>query len=306
MTSTPTVIQTDDTDLRYLRRSFVRHLAADGRSEATRRAYVAAITQLDAFLTARGLPTTVRQLRPDDVEAFFVSLYERRLRQSTIATRHQALSRFFSWLVAEGELATSPMAGLPRPAASLPQPTVLSGAQVDALLAACAGSAFEDVRDAAVIRLFGDTGLRLTEMAGLQLDDVDLERESLYQAGIGRVPRAIPFERSTARALDRYLALRADHDHALRTALWLGRRGPLTARGIEQAVRHRGQLAGLPEVRPRHLRHTFVQRYQADGGDGRDLMRLMGWRSRQLLSRYAIGERPQRPRAAWLRLGDRL
>jgi len=118
------------------------------------------------------------------------------------------------------------MAGLPRPAASLPQPTVLSGAQVDALLAAGAGSAFEDVRDVAVIRLFGDTGLRLTEMAGLQLDDVDLEREGLYQAGIGRVPRAIPFERSTARALDRYLALRADHDHdhdhAHRTALWLG------------------------------------------------------------------------------------
>jgi site-specific recombinase XerC len=288
-----------------LRRSFVRHLAADRRSVSTRAAYGAAVDQLEAFLAAQGLPTTVRQLQPDHVDAFFVSLHARRLRPSTILARHHSLSRFFGWLVDEGELEASPMTQLPRPAAPLGQPTVLRTDQIVALLAACAGSTFEDLRDAALIRLFSETGLRLTEMAALQLDDIDLDGDAVYLAGAGRAPRAVPFDPPTSRALQRYLAARAGHERGHLPALWLGRRGALTERGIDQAIRHRGQLAGLPDVRPHQLRHTFVQGYLAAGGDGRDLMRLVGWKSRQLLGRYAV-KRADRPRSAWHRLGDRL
>lgn len=82
-----------DSDLRYLRRSFGRHLAADGRSAATRAAYSAAIAQLETFLTNQRLPTTVMALRPDHLEAFFVSLYERHLRPATILARQHAGAR---------------------------------------------------------------------------------------------------------------------------------------------------------------------------------------------------------------------
>lgn len=167
MTTLGPASHTGDTELRYLRRLFVRHLAADRRSAATRAAYTTAIAQFEAFLTEQGLPTTVRQLQPDHLDAFVVALHERQLRPTTILARHRALARFFGWLVDEGELTSSPMAGLPRPAAPLPHPTVLSAAQIDALLRTCSGPTFEDVRDAAVIRLFVDTGLRLTETASL-------------------------------------------------------------------------------------------------------------------------------------------
>ena len=297
---------TSDTDLRYLRRSFVRHLAADRRSAATRAAYGAAIDQLDAFLAGQGLPTTVRHLQPDHVDAFFVSLHERRLRPSTILARHHALSRFFGWLVAEGELEASPMAQLPRPTAPLGQPTVLSADQIQALLGSRAGTAFEDLRDAALIRLFIETGLRLTEMAALEIDDIDLDSDAVYLAGTAGAPRAVPFDLRAARAIEGYLAARARHDRAYLPALWLGRRGRLTERGIEQAIRHRGQMAGLPTLRPHQFRHTFVQSYLTLGGDRRELMRLVGWRSRQLLGRYAVSEHAGRPPPAWLRLGDRL
>ncbi len=295
-----------DSDLRHLRRSFVRHLAADGRSAATRAAYGTAIAQLETFLTNQRLPTTVMALRPDHLEAFFVSLYERQLRPATILARHHALSRFFGWLIDEGELTSSPMANLRPPSTHPSHAVVLTSAQIEAVLAACAGPAFEDVRDAAMIRLFVDTGTRLTEMAGLQLDEVDLEFKAVYVAGTGHAPRAVPFDTVTARALERYLALRAGHDHAHLPALWLGRRGRLTARGVDEAVRHRGQLAVVPNLHPGQFRHTFVQQYLADGGDGRDLMRLMGWKSRQLLGRYRTDALGERPRAEWLRLGDRL
>jgi integrase len=75
---------------------------------------------------------------------------------------------------------------------------------------------------------------------------------------------------------------------------------------VDLAVRHRGRLAGLPALHAQRLRHTYVQQYLADGGSGRDLMRLVGWKSRQLLGRYRTGALAERPRAEWLRLGDRL
>ena len=198
------------------------------------------------------------------------------------------------------------MAQLPRPRAPPGQPTVLTADQILVLLRACAGPAFEDLRDAALIRVFVDTGLRLTEMAALEIDDIDLDSDAVYLAGTARVPRAVPFERPAARALEGYLVARASHHRADLPALWLGRRGRLTERGIEQAIRHRGQMAGLPTLRPHQFRHTFVQSYLASGGDRRQLMRLVGWKSRQLLGRYAINERADRPPPAWLRLGDRL
>jgi hypothetical protein len=100
-------------------------------------------------LLDRGLPTTVTELTPDHLEAFVVSLHERRMRPTTIVARHHALSRFFGWLVAENELATSPMASIRAPAAQLPEPHVLTGEEIAALLAACDGDGLEDLRDAA-------------------------------------------------------------------------------------------------------------------------------------------------------------
>jgi hypothetical protein len=112
---------------------------------------------------------------------------------------------------------------------------------------------------------------------------------------------AAPFDRPTALAVHRYLAARAVHRWAHLPDLWLGRRGGLTDRGVDHAVRHRGRLAGLPNLHPQRLRHTYVQQYLADGGTGRELMRLVGWKSRQLLGRYRTGALAERPQAEWLR-----
>ena len=228
------------------------------------------------------------------------------MRPTTSLARHHALSRFFGWLVAENELATSPMASIRAPAARLPEPRVLTGKEIAALLAAGDGDALEDLRDAAIIRLLLETGMRHSELAALQLADLDLDSQTAYVAGHGRIPRAAPFDRPTARAIERYLAERAIHRSAHLPDLWLGRRGRLTDRGVDLAIRHRGRLAGLPNLHPQRLRHTYVQQYLADGGSGRELMRLVGWKSRQLLGRYRPGSLAERPRAEWLHLGDRL
>jgi integrase/recombinase XerC len=128
------------------------------------------------------------------------------------------------------------------------------------LLAACAGKDFEARRDTAIVMFLLDTGARRAELADLQLGDLDLDLDVDVDVAIvlgkGRRERALPYGRKTAVALDRYLRVRARHKDVYLPWLWLGKRGRLTAWGVQQPVRRRGAQAGLPGLHPHQLRHT--------------------------------------------------
>ena len=211
---------------------------------------------------------------------------------STVWTAWRHLRGFYAWLSVEEDLDVNPMAGVPRPVVPRTEVTVLDRACIERLLATCAGRDAESRRDRAIITLMLDTGLRLSEVARLKVDDVN-DDGTIRVFGKGRKWRTVVLGTVSATAMRRWQRTRP----ASGDALWAGRRGALTPTGIRKMLERRGAQAGF-HLHPHMLRHTFVDAWLRNGGSEVDLARLCGWTSTRMAERYAQHRADERALAA--------
>jgi site-specific recombinase XerD len=284
------------------------HLRARNRRPETIKSYLVVARAFADHLSKIGHPATPAAIKREHVEHYEADMADR-VSAATVAKHHRSLQQLFRWLVDDGEIPSSPMANM-RPPAVPEQPVpVLSTEALRKLLATCNGNTFHNRRDEAILRLLADTGMRAGELIGLTVDDIDKELSVAFVMGKGGRGRAVPYGPKTGEALRRYTRARSKHPRASwEKSLWLGKRGPLTDSGLRQLLERRCDDAGLPHIHPHQFRHTFAHRWRLAGGDDDSLMRLVGWRTREMLHRYGSSVADVRAVEAYRRLdlGDSL
>ncbi len=214
--------------------------------------------------------------------------------RSTIARRATAVRVFTAWLARTGRAPLDAGSSLGSPRPYQPLPAVLRADEARDLLAAATeladdGSAI-GLRDVAMLELLYATGIRVGELVGLDVDDLDRERNVIRVYGKGRKERMVPFGRPAARAVD--LWLRQGRSvvavEGAGAALFLGARGRrIDQRAVRTLVHRRlADVPGAPDMGPHGLRHTAATHLLEGGADLRSVQELLGHASLATTQRY--------------------
>jgi integrase/recombinase XerC len=230
------------------------------------------------------------------VRSYLASLHRARLSNRSLARHLSTLRSFFRWACREGHLEKNPARGLPSPRIPRTLPRALTLPDTERLLESeAAEETLLPERERALFELLYATGLRVSEAAGLDLEDVDFSARLVRVTGKGSRERIVPFGETAAEALRAYLPVRAalrrtveEDDPESGEPLFVNARGGrLTTRSMARLLKRRLRAAGLPEeISPHALRHTFATHLLQAGADLRAIQELLGHASLSTTQKY--------------------
>jgi integrase/recombinase XerC len=263
-------------------------------SDHTRAAYARDLTQLAAFASAD--KTALTALQPASIRRYAATLHSRGLAPTSIARALSAWRSFFRWLGSRGTAAANPVSGVRAPRRPARLPKALPAEQAVALAAHDSDGTPAGLRDRAIVELLYSSGLRLSELVGLDWRFfpatakqarssgwIDLAAAEVTVTGKGRKQRSVPIGSAAVVALRDWLAARpalvvASTPGGDERALFVSARGRrIGARSVQQRVAAAGVRAGLPQhVHPHMLRHSMASHVLQSSGDLRAVQELLG------------------------------
>ncbi len=250
-----------------------------GLSNNTAEAYGADLARFAAFLKQHGI-RSVNDIERDDVLDFLMDEKDRGASMNSISRRLVAIKVFLRFLQQEGMLARNVTDVMDSPKLWRVLPGVLSMREVDRLLAAPTGNDRYAVRDRALLELFYATGLRVSELAALCLEDIHFDEGYLRCFGKGNKARVVPFGERARQTLSRYLAEARElfgPDLAERRVFVTRRGAGFSRKSIWRLVKQYAMKAGIDkDVSPHTLRHSFASHLLANGASLRVIQEMLG------------------------------
>jgi integrase/recombinase XerC len=238
--------------------------------------YARDLAALVEYCTAQGI-TAWSSLDTQHVREFAARCHRRGLSPSSIQRRLSAVRSFCRFLLREGMIRHNPGAGVQAPKARKRLPATLDADAMGRLLEFQSDDRL-GIRDKAIMELFYSSGLRLAELLGLDLSDIDLRDRTVRVTGKGRKTRIVPVGRHAAAALGRWLAERGSVAAVGERAVFTGRGGHrLGPRVVQRRIARWARLRGLPgHVHPHMFRHSFASHLLESSGDLRAVQELLG------------------------------
>jgi len=260
-------------DLRQHVEAFLNSRRRENVSANTLRAYAADLRQFLGYMELNTGKLDLLLLR-----GWLADLYNQNLSPVSMRRKVAALRSFLRFLVREGVVAVNVARLLATPKAPRKIPRVMTAEQTNNLLDAVPTREERPqlARDVAILELLYGCGIRVSELAGLSLEDIDLAERWLRVRGKGRKERQVPFPSKAGAALERYLAERKPA--AREKAVFLNRKGTrLTDRSVRNIVKfYATLLAGDSSVHPHSFRHAYATHLLSDGADLRSIQELLG------------------------------
>jgi len=259
---------------------FLDHVLLErGLSQNTRAAYAADLQSFSLFLQSKGVKSFNDVTHPHILD-YLMHEKNRGLSMNSISRRWVAIKVFFAFLHREGLLGTNVTAAMDSPRLWKVLPGVLSTREVDRLLAMPAGDDRVSLRDRALLELMYASGLRVSEAAALELDDLHFDSGYLRCVGKGGKVRIVPFGSRARDCLDAYLAKGrpqlADESSGRQVFLTYRRRG-FSRKGIWRLIKDYAQRAQIDKrVSPHTLRHSFASHLLANGAPLRVIQEMLG------------------------------
>lgn len=291
---------------------FANYLTFEKRfSEHTAKCYGADLTQFTGFMTTAkgqggqtegfaepghtegGLATqttvNVDQLllavQTEDVRAFLASMNERQYSPSTIARKLATLRSFYKFLVKRGQVDQNPVAPIRTPKQEKKLPKCLEYEEVKRLIETPPTNTWLGARDRAILEALYSTGIRVSELVALNMDDVDFLGEVVHVRGKGKKERLAPISSSALQAIQSYIEFRnrraQNNPNFDAKVLFANKHGKrLSTRSIRRKMDKYLRMAGLdPAISPHTLRHSFATHMLNNGADLRSVQELLGHQS---------------------------